>query len=88
VGIPNEWQALLFYGSVAMDTLFGWACLFNVAWRWQLLLVLFYSIVIAVAMPEFLLHPFGPLLKNLPILALLILFDQLNIKHQHDSDFK
>lgn len=39
-GIPTEWQSLLFYGSVTMDALFGWACLFNVAWRWQLLLVL------------------------------------------------
>lgn len=87
-GIPTEWQALLFYGSVAMDTLFGWACLFNVAWRCQLLLVLFYSVVIGVAMPDFLLHPFGPLLKNLPILALLVLFDQLAVKHQPISGFK
>lgn len=87
-GIPTEWQSLLFYGSVTMDALFGWACLFNVAWRWQLLLVLFYSVVIGVAMPDFLLHPFGPLLKNLPILALLVLFDQLAVKHQPISDFK
>ena len=85
VGIPASLQATLFYGSVAMDAAFGLACLFNIAWRWQLLLVLFYSIVIASALPAFLLHPFGPLLKNLPILALLLMFDQLNPKRQKSN---
>ena len=31
------------------------------------------ALVIAIALPEFLWHPFGPVLKNIPILALLIL---------------
>ncbi|WP_027469416.1 SDR family oxidoreductase [Deefgea rivuli] len=82
VGIPSSLQALMFYGSVAMDAAFGLACLLNIAWRWQLLLVLFYSVVIAIAMPQFLLHPFGPLLKNVPILALLLMFDQLSNTRQ------
>ncbi|MDW5418069.1 SDR family oxidoreductase [Iodobacter sp. CM08] len=76
-GIPSAWQPLLFYGSVAMDTLFGVLCLLGKGWRLQLCLVLTYSIIIACKLPEFLWHPFGPLLKNLPILALLILFYQL-----------
>lgn len=78
VGIPSSLQPVMFYGSVAMDAAFGFTCLLNIAWRWQLLLVLFYSAIIAIAMPQFLLHPFGPLLKNVPILALLLMFDQLN----------
>ncbi len=28
-----------------------------------------YSVVIAFALPEFWLHPFGPVLKNIPIIA-------------------
>jgi len=28
--------------------------------------------VIAIALPEWLAHPFGPILKNLPMLAILV----------------
>jgi len=35
--------------------------------------VLGYSAIIAVALPAFLSHPFGPVLKNLPILAILLI---------------
>ncbi|MBM5570178.1 MULTISPECIES: SDR family oxidoreductase [Deefgea] len=76
-GMSATWQPLLFYGSVALDVAFGIACLLNRYWRWQIVLVLFYSVIIAIQIPEFLWHPFGPLLKNLPILALLLMLDQL-----------
>jgi hypothetical protein len=43
----------------------------------QVLLIAGYSVLIAIALPEFLWHPFGPILKNLPILALLfVLFNE------------
>ena len=44
-------------------------------WLWiaQAAVILVYSAIIAVALPEFLAHPFGPVVKNLPILALLAL---------------
>lgn len=42
-------------------------------WAAQLVLVLGYTAVIAVALPEFLLHPFGPILKNVAVVALLII---------------
>ncbi|WP_410498354.1 SDR family oxidoreductase [Chitinibacter sp. S2-10] len=77
VGIAPPWQPLLFYSSIAIDAAFGVLCLLNRAWRLQLALVLFYSLIIAICLPQFLYHPFGPLLKNLPILALIYLFDQL-----------
>jgi len=76
-GISDSWQPLMFYGSVALDVAFGIACLLNRYWRWQIALVLYYSVIIAIQIPEFLWHPFGPLLKNLPILALLLMLDQL-----------
>lgn len=46
-------------------------------WRAQIALMLFYSIVIAARLPEFWLHPYGPMLKNLPLVAVLVLLDVL-----------
>ena len=46
-------------------------------WRWAgrifLALMLFYTAVLTVCLPEFWWHPYGPLSKNLPILAVLAL---------------
>ncbi len=60
------------------------ACLFDLAlgiascfmasallWRFQFLAVSFYSVVLAFALPEFWIHPFGPLTKNIAVLACL-----------------
>lgn len=51
-------------------------------WLWpaQALLILFYTVWIAVRLPEFLWHPYGPLTKNLPMLATLWLLYQLEEK--------
>jgi hypothetical protein len=36
-----------------------------------------YSVVIAIMLPEYWLHPFGPLLKNLPMLAAIVTLHEL-----------
>ena len=41
-----------------------------------MLLILGYSVIIAIYLPEFWLHPFGPLLKNLPILAAILVLHE------------
>lgn len=41
-------------------------------WLLQMALILGYSVIIGLYLPEFFLHPFGPVLKNIPILALLL----------------
>ena len=68
------------YGACALDFGLGLATLLKPGrrlWLAQMALILIYSALIAVALPEFLLEPFGPILKNLPILAILIvLFSQ------------
>jgi len=46
-------------------------------WRAQAALIVFYSIAIALRLPEYWVHPYGPLLKNLPILAVLVALDVL-----------
>lgn len=66
--------------AALLDAGFGLATLWRPGrrlWAAQLALVLGYSLVIAVALPEFLWHPFGPLLKNAAVIALLfILFSE------------
>ncbi|OWT71456.1 NAD-dependent dehydratase [Achromobacter sp. HZ28] len=71
--------AVLYLAS-ALDFILGVATLLRPGrrlWAAQVLLITGYSVLIAFALPEFLWHPFGPILKNLPILALLfVLFSE------------
>jgi hypothetical protein len=66
------------------DFIFAGACLADLAlgmasavfasrrlWQLQFSLVVFYSVVIAIKLPEFLVHPFGPIIKNIAVLACL-----------------
>ncbi len=39
----------------------------------QIIIILVYSILLSFIAPQFWLHPFGPVTKNIPILALLLL---------------
>lgn len=74
VGLTGGPAVLALYGAAALDAAFGVACIAwprRALWLAQGALILGYSAVIAACLPEFLWHPFGPLLKNLPILAIL-----------------
>lgn len=74
VGLEGGPALLALYGAAALDAAFGIATIAwprRALWLAQGALVLGYSVVIAVCLPEFLWHPFGPLLKNLPVLAIL-----------------
>jgi len=83
-GIPPDLQPLMLYGAATLDLLLGLAILLLARRRWlwlaQLGLIGFYTIVIAFKLPEFLLHPYGPLIKNLPMLAAIWLLYQLEEK--------
>ncbi|MEQ1485311.1 DoxX-like family protein [Methyloglobulus sp.] len=66
-------SAALYLGSTA-DIVLGLMTLFAPSkrlWIAQALLVLIYTVVISIYLPEFWLHPFGPILKNIPFLTLL-----------------
>jgi uncharacterized protein YbjT (DUF2867 family) len=81
VGVPASWFPLLLYGAACMDLAFGIATLAlrNRQWLWfaQMAVILGYTAIISVRLPEFWLHPFGPLLKNLPMLAAIFLLQQM-----------
>lgn len=75
LGLPQAALAPLFLLSCALDVAYAVWIAWRpgvLAWRLQALTVLFYSVAVAVALPENWLHPFAPLVKNLPILAMLL----------------
>lgn len=74
-GITGAAGPVALYGAAAFDLALGLGTLFLRRRKWlygvQLGLVLFYTVTISLFLPEFWLHPYGPLLKNIPILAVL-----------------
>lgn len=83
-GVPPQQAPLMLYGAAALDLALGLGILFLARRRWlwlvQIALIGFYSVLIAWKLPEFLLHPYGPLSKNLPMLAAILLLYQLEEK--------
>lgn len=85
-GIPPVLQPLMLYGAALLDFAFGVGTLaLRGKWRrrlWlaQFALILFYTFIITWRLPEFWLHPYGPLLKNLPMLAAIWLLFELEEK--------
>ncbi len=78
-GVPAALAPAALYGAAALDLVLG---LLTLAWRrvdavllWraQIGLILAYTAIISWRLPEQWLHPFGPISKNLPMLAVLAL---------------
>jgi uncharacterized protein YbjT (DUF2867 family) len=77
-GIAAPLRPLALYGAALLDLAFGLLSLLRFRgrrWLWlaQAALIVGYTLVISVRLPEFWLHPYGPLTKNLPMLAVLAL---------------
>lgn len=78
VGLEGLAAHITLYGAAMLDCVLGIATLLapgRLLWRLQFLLIVAYSAIISVFLPQYWLHPFGPVLKNLPILAILIALD-------------
>ena len=77
LGVEGGWAPLLLYGAGVLDLALGFAVflLRRRRWLWatQAVLMLGYTALLSWRLPEFWLHPFGPLLKNLPMWAVLAL---------------
>lgn len=77
-GVPPALRAAALHGAAVLDLLLGLLTLHprtrtRALWAAQAALIAAYTAVLTLRLPEFWLHPFGPLLKNLPLLALLAL---------------
>lgn len=78
VGLRGVAADIALYGAALLDLAFGLATLLvpgRLLWRLQMALIAGYTLIISIYLPEYWLHPFGPVLKNVPILALLIVLD-------------
>ena len=79
VGLHGAAATVALYGAAALDLVLGLLTLgAPAAWRrgvWlaQLALIAGYTVLITLFLPEYWLHPYGPIAKNLPILALIAL---------------
>ncbi len=79
VGLNGSPALAALYGTASLDILLGILTLSLPSlwlWRMQVIVIVGYSVVIAICLTEYWLHPFGPILKNLPILFLLWLLHQ------------
>lgn len=77
-GTPALWAL---YSAAVLDLAFGIGLLTLRRRRWlyraQALLILAYTAIITWHLPEFWLHPYGPVLKNLPMLAGIVVLHEL-----------
>lgn len=77
VGLHGAFAYVALYGGALLDLALGIATLalhgraLRRAYLVQVALILSYTAIITIALPAFWLHPFGPILKNLPMLALI-----------------
>jgi uncharacterized protein YbjT (DUF2867 family) len=77
-GVKAFWQPILFYSASILDAVIGLAMLINYRIKLicllQIVIIVFYTGVITIAMPQLWFEPFGPITKNIPfIVAVLIL---------------
>lgn len=79
-GLTGSPAYIALYGAAVLDLLLGAATLLSAfvirrraLWLTQIAVIVGYTAIITVALPELWLHPFGPVAKNLPLLAALLL---------------
>lgn len=77
VGISGDIQPFMLYGASFIDLIIGIAVLVGYRIKlvgiFQLLSISVYSAIIALKLPEFLFHPFGPIVKNIPLMAAILI---------------
>ena len=79
VGLHGATALTTLYLAASLDIALGLLTLYRpgkALWRMQALLIVAYTMAISLWLPEFWLHPFGPILKNLSILTLLWLLNK------------
>lgn len=83
VGFTADWQYPVLVLASLLDIGFAVGCVSRfkrnaLFWLAQFVTVVAYSLIIAFRLPEMWSHPFAPLIKNIPILAILYFLFQQN----------
>jgi len=80
-GIAGNAAPITLYALALLDIALGLATLLSTKTRQlmllQLAVIFLYTLTITFTLPEFWLHPFGPVLKNLPLLVTLLVYSVL-----------
>lgn len=80
VGLGGVAATIALYGAALLDLAFGIGTLAlsdrRWLWRAQMALIAAYMVLITLFLPEYWLHPYGPLTKNLPMLAAILLLHE------------
>ena len=90
-GLTGHAALIALYAGIALDFSMGIFSLLKLGkwqkWLWltQAAIILAYSLIIIIALPEYALHPFGVLIKNIPMLAILWILWQANTNMKGDS---
>jgi hypothetical protein len=76
-GLTGHTALVALYAGITLDFGMGILSLLKTGnwqkWIWlaQAVIILTYSLIIMIALPKFAMHPFGVLIKNIPVLAIL-----------------
>lgn len=82
-GLTGALASVTLIAAALVDIGIGLATLLvpsRALWRLQMALIVMYTLIITLFLPTYWLHPFGPVLKNIPILAVLLLLDASEFK--------
>lgn len=81
-GLHGHWGWAALYGASSLDLALGVSTLFRrtrrVSYALQIALIAFYTVAISMFLPEYWRHPYGPVLKNIPLLAVIALLYHLD----------
>lgn len=87
VGLHGPVALAALYGAAALDVVLGVAVFFarvrRLAYCVQIALIAFYTLVITAWLPEYWAHPYGPVLKNIPLLVAIAVLHQLDDGRGH-----
>lgn len=83
-GVSPRLQLIALYGAAVLDLVLGLLTFIRrrrrLVWALQAALILGYTAILSLKLPEFWLHPYGPLSKNLPMLAAIWLLYEMEEK--------
>jgi uncharacterized protein YbjT (DUF2867 family) len=84
VGLSGAAASIALYGAALLDLAFGIGSIVmrrrKWLWRAQMALIAGYTVIISFFLPEFWLHPYGPLTKNVPMLVAILLLHELETR--------
>jgi nucleoside-diphosphate-sugar epimerase/uncharacterized membrane protein YphA (DoxX/SURF4 family) len=85
MGIAGFIQPIVLYGASIINIILGFSLLINYKTKlncgFQLFFILIYTLIITLGLPRLWLEPFGPVVKNIPLILTIILLYSMEEEH-------